>query len=108
MKRAALAGLISIAALVLCASPALAGGKLRPHGPYTLTAQKSDYGAKKPVANEKEARAALEEYFKGKDVTVGKIEEKELFFEAGILDKKGKVVDKVIIDKRTGRIRSIY
>jgi len=72
------------------------------------TAEEEGYGAKKPVATMKEAKAALEEYYKGKDVMVGTLKEKELYFEAELLDKNGKVVDRVIIDKRTGRIRSIY
>jgi hypothetical protein len=71
-------------------------------------AEEKDYGEKKPVTSEKEARAALEEYYRGKDVEIGEITEKELYFEAEILDTKGKVTDKVIIDKRTGRVRSIY
>lgn len=70
--------------------------------------EEKDYGEKKPVTSEKEARAALEEYYKGKDVKVGEITEKELYFEAEIRDSKGHLTDKVIIDKRTGRVRSIY
>ncbi len=50
----------------------------------------------------------LEEYFKDKDVVVGAIKEMNRFYEAEIKDKSGNVIDRVIIDKRTGRIRSIY
>jgi hypothetical protein len=70
--------------------------------------EEKGYGAKAPVATVEEARAALEEHYKGTDLKVGKIEEKELYFEAEVLDKKGEVSDRVVIDKRTGRIRSIY
>jgi hypothetical protein len=50
----------------------------------------------------------LNTYFKKRDIKTGNIKEKEFYFEAEILDKKGDLIDKVIIDKRTGRIRSIY
>ena len=50
----------------------------------------------------------LKEYFSKKDVRIGEIRERKLYFEADILDKDNRVVDKVIVDKRTGRIRSIY
>jgi uncharacterized membrane protein YkoI len=91
--------------LSMSAAQALAGERAT----YRVAAaEEEDYGEKKPVTTEKEARAALEEYYEGKEVEVGKIEEKELYFEAEVLDKKGKVTDRVIIDKRTGRVRSIY
>jgi hypothetical protein len=38
----------------------------------------------------------------------GSIEEKDSYFEADIVSPDGPVVDRVIVDKRTGRIRSIY
>jgi hypothetical protein len=41
-------------------------------------------------------------------VIIGEVVEKELYFEADIMDKKQAVIDKVIVDKRTGRVRSIY
>jgi hypothetical protein len=91
--------------LAMVSSPALAGERAI----YRVAAaEEKDYGEKKPVTTEKEARAALEEYYTGKEIEVGEITEKELYFEAEILDAKGKITDKVIIDKRTGRVRSIY
>lgn len=75
---------------------------------YKDIAANQGYGEKRPVANRDEAKKALGEYFSKKKVRIGEITEKELLFEAEILDKDGQVIDKVIIDKRTGRIRSIY
>lgn len=34
--------------------------------------------------------------------------ERDLFYQADIRDRRGMLIDKVIIDKRTGRMRSIY
>ncbi len=106
-KEAICAGLL----LALCLAYPLAGseaGERSSFATYAQAAEERGYGAKMPVATAKEARRALEEHYRGRGFEVGKIEEKELFFEAEILDKRGRVVDKVIVDKRTGRIRSIY
>jgi len=67
-----------------------------------------DYGEKQKIATSAEARNALKKYFAGKDLIIGEVVEKELYFEADIMDRNKTVIDKVIVDKRTGRIRSIY
>ena len=66
------------------------------------------YGARKPVRSANEAKRILQEYFAPYDVKIGKIKEREWFFEADIKDKNNTLIDVVIVDKRTGRIRSIY
>jgi hypothetical protein len=65
------------------------------------------YGAKDPVRTPEEARKRLEAYFDGEDLVVGKVSERPLYFEASIKHKDGRLVDRVIVDKRSGRIRSI-
>jgi len=65
------------------------------------------YGARKSVTLVDDARRDLLEYYAGTDAKVGKIVEKSGYFEAEILDKGDKLVDRVIIHKRSGRIRSI-
>jgi hypothetical protein len=44
----------------------------------------------------------------GQAVLVINVERKKWYFEADIAGPDGKLIDKVIIDRRTGRIRSIY
>lgn len=78
--------------------------------PEPLAAEAADgqgYGEKKEVKTMDDAQRALREYYAGKDVKIGEVKEKELYFEAEIRDRSNKLIDKVIIDKRTGRIRSI-
>lgn len=65
------------------------------------------YGARKSVASIEQARHDFVEYYAGNDVKVGRIIERSGYFEAEILDKGNKLVDRVIIHKRSGRIRSI-
>ncbi len=76
-------------------------------GPYGGS-QGGTYGEKQQVTTRDEAKRLLKDYFSQKNVTIGEIREKQYYFEADIMDAKGKVIDKVIVDKRTGRIRSIY
>jgi uncharacterized membrane protein YkoI len=68
------------------------------------------YGARTTVKTADEAKQAIETYFagSGQSVQVIKVEQKKWYFEADIANPDGKLIDKVIIDRRTGRIRSIY
>ena len=66
------------------------------------------YGASRPVADASEARKLLLNYFVGPEYKLSEVLVKKWGFRAEILDKDGKVVDRVMIDKRSGRIRSIY
>lgn len=72
------------------------------------SSERGEYGEKRAVSSEDEARQILKRYFSKRGVRIGKITEKELYFEAEIRDRGGNLVDIVIVDKRTGRIRSIY
>lgn len=66
------------------------------------------YGARQPVADVSEARELLQNYFSGQGYTISGVIEKRWGFRAGIIDKDGNVIDRVMIDKRSGRIRSLY
>lgn len=66
------------------------------------------YGEKQEIATAGDARKVLKKHFAGKDVIIGEVVERERYFEAEVMDKKKTVIDKVIVDKRTGRVRSIY
>ena len=70
--------------------------------------QSGVYGEKKTVTTPGEARKLLRKYFSNKNVKIGAIRETDLYFEAEIRDRNNNLIDKVIVDKRTGRIRSIY
>ncbi|MBI5199540.1 MAG: hypothetical protein HZA09_05955 [Nitrospirae bacterium] len=79
------------------------------YGKYCYDSKRGWYGAKKTVKTDSDAREILLQSFAPyKDIKIGTIKEKDSFFEAEITDENGIVVDLVIIDKRTGRIRSVY
>lgn len=81
-----------------------------PYGQYCPGGGWGPYGARKAVRTAEEAKQVVEAYFAPlkKGVRAGKIEERPLYFEVEIIDKQGVSIDKTIVDKRTGRIRSIY
>jgi hypothetical protein len=59
----------------------------------------------------KEARAILEDYLKSKrnpNLKLGKIKDDGYAFEAEIVTKNNSLVDKILVDKNTGGMRSAY
>jgi hypothetical protein len=104
--------LFVVIALAGFASPGFAGpGSMGGHGPYGGYCEGPRwgwYGARTPVTSADEARKRLEKFFEGKDVTIGTITEQGMFFKAEVKDPQGKLIDQVIIHKRSGRIRSTF
>jgi len=67
-------------------------------------------GPQEPL-KEKDVKAMLENYVqstRNPNLKVGKITEKDAYFEGEILTKEDALVDKILIDKNTGWMRSIY
>ncbi|MBF0506463.1 MAG: hypothetical protein HQL09_06480 [Nitrospirae bacterium] len=80
-----------------------------PYGTYCPGHRWGWYGAKRAVGTAEDARRILVEYFSPKgNFKIGEIRERKWFFEADIRNEGDKLIDTVIVDKRTGRIRSIY
>jgi len=111
--------IISIFLLVVLSLPMISfaqpmgrGGMYRngPYGHYCRGMQWGPYGARKPVATIDNAKQVIQTYLseKGQGLHVGKVVERNWYFEADILDKSNTVIDQVIVDKRSGRIRSTY
>jgi hypothetical protein len=83
-------------------------GEKYPYGGYYHSPREGKYGQRRTIRTEAEARKMLLNYFSPQKATIGAIREKGWFFEAEIKDRHNIPIDRVIIDKRTGRIRSIY
>jgi hypothetical protein len=67
-------------------------------------------GSQGPL-KEKDVKALLEQYVqstRNPNLKVGKITEKDAYFEGEILTKNNALVDKILVDKNTGWMRSIY
>ena len=66
------------------------------------------YGVRRPVTSVKDATEQFAKYFSNQEMVVAGVLERPWHFEADVRDNCGKVVDRVMIDKRSGRVRSIY
>lgn len=98
------ASLVMVLLVLLAPVAGMAAEDRSPYG----GGREGHYGGRRSVATEDDARQVLKEYFGKRNIRIGEVREKEIYFEADILDRKGEVVDTVIVNKRTGRIRSIY
>jgi hypothetical protein len=79
---------------------------ITPYGDYCKGCA-SYYGVCRDVIPVKESVNAISKYYRDKGYTVGNIYHKGRFIEADIF-KDGKQVDKVLFDRKTGRLRSVY
>jgi hypothetical protein len=67
-------------------------------------------GPQEPL-KEKDVKALLDNYVqstRNPNLKVGKVTEKDSYFEGEILTKNNALVDKILVDKNTGWMRSIY
>lgn len=79
------------------------------YGHYWRSYKWGWYGAPREVKNQVEAREIIEQFFlQYSGVRVVRIRENIHFYVAEIVNSNGALVDLVLIDKRTGRIRSMY
>ena len=79
-----------------------------PFGGYCEGSGWGWYGAGKAVKTPAEAGSAIRKFFLPRKVNAADIREKGTFFQAEVKDSGNKTIDTVIVNKRTGRISSIY
>jgi hypothetical protein len=76
-----------------------------PYGDYCKEC--ATYGTSREVIPPKEAITALERYYTEKGYRIGVVYHRGRFIEVEIF-KDDRRVDKVLFDRKTGRLRSIY
>jgi len=80
-----------------------------PYGNYCSRGWSGRYGSRIAVKTKKEAMKIVREYYKSNSqLHIHISEEGSLYFKVEIRNEKDNLKDVVIIDKRTGRLRSIY
>jgi len=92
--------LVSVYALAFAAEDSVT-----PYGDYCAVC--ADYGVCRDVLSVSEAVSALRKYYGDRGYKVGTVHHKGRFIEADIF-KEGSQVDKVLLDRKSGRLRSIY
>jgi hypothetical protein len=98
-----------VAALIITPfTGAVAGGHGKPVTPYGDFCRRCGaYGKCKSIMSHEDAKKALIDYYHHKGLVVELEKKKGRFIRAKIRDKN-KVVDVIIFDRNSGRIRSIY
>lgn len=102
--------LVLLVPLTIFPQPGSNGWKDRKYhyGTYYTEPQEKCYGERKAIKTERDARKVLLKHFSTGRETIGEIKDRSLFFEVEIKSRDNKTIDRIIIDKRTGRIRSAY
>jgi len=78
-----------------------------PFGDYCPRRHADHYGARQPLQTPEEARQRLSLFFRVSPAQITLRKELKMGYIADIINPDGSLSDRVIIDKRTGRIRSI-
>jgi hypothetical protein len=91
--------------------PGMMGPGYQGYGPQYGSPAGPRYQQENKPLTEKDVKAMLENYVqstRNPNLKLGKIAEKDHYFEAEILTKDNALVDKIIVDKQTGWMRSVY
>lgn len=104
MKRA-MHYILPVIVFLITSANGYAGEHTTPYGGYPQG--DSAYGICKENLGPKEAETAIEKYFAGKGLRAANMRHKDRFIEADIY-KDNRLYDKVLFDRKTGRIRSTY
>jgi hypothetical protein len=109
MKIKHLTILIALCAFLLASGTTVsAWQKRKPVTPYgDFCPRCGKYGTCKKTMSTKDAEKAMKDYYHKKRYNVEIENNRGRFIRAKIKDK-GKVIDVIIFDRKTGRIRSIY
>lgn len=79
-----------------------------PYGYYRHHWRKAGYGQRVYVQNVEEAVSIIQEFYKSANVKIIPIKESYRFYKMEVQDENKNVLDIVIVDKFSGRVRSIY
>ena len=95
---------ITVLLLLIGVTANAVSNRVTPYGDYCR--EFTIYGTCKAMLPLKESIAAIENYYRDKGCTVGRVWHKGRFIEAEIYHNN-RLVDKVLFDRKTSRIRSI-
>lgn len=105
IKFASILTSIILASIITAPSSSHSEKSVTPYGDFC--SRFGSYGSKTEVYKQHKAEMALRHYYKSKGYSVKILSVKGRFLKANVL-MKNKVVDIIIFDGSTGRIRSIY
>ena len=79
------------------------------YGHYWRSYKWGWYGARREVRTPVEAKEIIEQFLaQDRGIRIVRMREKAHFYIAEVMNNKGVLIDLILIDKRTGRIRSMF
>jgi len=97
---------VPLIVMLISVFPAFAGtDRVIPYGDYPQW--HSAYGICKQNILPKEAEDAIERYFEGRGLRAENFRHLNRFTEADVY-KNNRLIDRILFDRKTGRLRSIY
>ncbi len=79
-----------------------------PYGYYRHHLRQAGYGERIKLKSKEEAVLLVKEFYDPMNVNIVPVAENRRFYKMEILDENKNILDIVIVDKLSGRIRSIY
>ncbi len=79
-----------------------------PYGDFKFDKQRGRYGKPFSVNSKEDAVNILKSFYSDREINIGEIRERRRFFIIEVLDKQGNLVDVILINKKNGRLRSIF
>lgn len=93
--------------LVACYALGAFGQDSYEETPYGDYCKACSYGVCQELLSSQRSLEAIESYYREKNAEIGSLEERGRFIEVEIT-REGRQVDRIIFDRKTGRMRSIY
>lgn len=94
-------------ALVVCYSVGAFAEEAYEETPYGDYCKACSYGVCQEMLSHESALEAIKGYYREKNAEIGRLHERGRFIEVEIM-KGGRQVERIIFDRKTGRMRSIY
>lgn len=79
-----------------------------PYGGFKFDKKKGRYGKPFLVNSKEEAIDIIKSYYGDTNLKIGEIEERKRFFIIEVLDEQDNLIDIILINKKSGRLRSIF
>lgn len=79
-----------------------------PYGYYRHHWRKTGYGQRTQIKNVEDAIALVREFYAPHNVQIIPVLESLRFYRMEVLDEKSNIIDVIVVDKLSGRLRSIY
>lgn len=79
-----------------------------PYGEFRKNYRKGMYGKPFLINSKEEAMDVIRDFYSDRKIKFGDVKERKKFYIIEVLDESDNLIDIILVNKRSGRIRSIY